>query len=163
MSRRARGASPLSEPASAKPLCSRTLLSSGLRRCSRPVSRKLCANTSAGSSMSAVSWSSSGAVGVEGVLDGGVEELLLALEVVVERAHPDVGGLGDLQDRDVDLAGRDEGLGGAHSAARVRALRRSRRFGARLPARSSRSPLLPVSDQIQVQQTVNVEEFVRNS
>jgi hypothetical protein len=55
-----------------------------------------------------------GAEGVEGVLDGGVEEFLLRLEVVVERAHPDVRGLGDLLDRDVRSPGRDEALGGAH-------------------------------------------------
>jgi hypothetical protein len=52
-----------------------------------------------------------GPVGVEGVLDRGLVELLLAGEVVVERSHPHVGGLGDLQDRDVFLPGRDEGLG----------------------------------------------------
>ncbi len=50
------------------------------------------------------------AVRIEHLGDGSLEQLLLALEVVVERAHPDVGGLGDLQDRDIDLARGDECL-----------------------------------------------------
>ena len=50
------------------------------------------------------------AVGVHHGLDGGLEELLLGLEVVVERAHAHVGGLGDLQDRHVRPALGDEGL-----------------------------------------------------
>jgi hypothetical protein len=33
--------------------------------------------------------------------------------VVVEGAQPHVGGLGDLQDRDVEVPGGDEALGGA--------------------------------------------------
>jgi hypothetical protein len=53
------------------------------------------------------------AKGFEGVLDGGVEEFFLRGEVIVEGPDPDVGGLRDLQDRDVDSSGRDEALGGA--------------------------------------------------
>ena len=45
MSRRARATSPVSEPSTAGPLLSRTRLSSGWARCSRPVSRKPCAKT----------------------------------------------------------------------------------------------------------------------
>ena len=49
-------------------------------------------------------------VGVEDLGDGGVEQLLLAVEVVVERTHPDVGGLGDLQHRHVEPALGDQRL-----------------------------------------------------
>ena len=49
-------------------------------------------------------------VGIEGLGDGGFEQPFLALEVVVERAHADVRGLGDLEYRDGDLALGDEGL-----------------------------------------------------
>ena len=85
-----------------------------------------------------------GAVGVEDVVDGGVEQLLLAVEVVVERAHSDVGGLGDLQDRDVGSPVGDEALGGPHecrAGARLAPLEAVRRL--RLAPWSSRSPLLP--------------------
>lgn len=41
------------------------------------------------------------------------EQLLLALEVVVEGTQPHVGGLGDLLDRDVEIPGGDEALGRA--------------------------------------------------
>ena len=50
------------------------------------------------------------AVPVQHVLDGGGEQLLLGLEVVVEGTHPYVRGLSDLEDRRVDSPGRDEGL-----------------------------------------------------
>ena len=50
------------------------------------------------------------AVRVEHVGDRGLEQLLLAVEVVVEGTHPDVGGLGDLQDRHVELALGDQPL-----------------------------------------------------
>jgi hypothetical protein len=43
-----------------------------------------------------------------------MEELLLALEVVVERAHSHVGGLSELEDGHVGPTGGEEGLGGAH-------------------------------------------------
>ena len=49
----------------------------------------------------------------EGVVHGGAEELLLAVEVVVERSQAHVRGLGDLQDRDVGRPGGEEGLGRA--------------------------------------------------
>src|SRR4029453_972513 len=39
-----------------------------------------------------------GAVLLEDLLDCGVEEFLLRLEVVVEGAEPDIGGVGDLLD-----------------------------------------------------------------
>ena len=51
-------------------------------------------------------------MGVEHVGDRGLEQLFLAVEVVVERAHPDVCGLGDLQDRHVELARGNERLRG---------------------------------------------------
>ena len=41
------------------------------------------------------------------------EQLLLAFEVVVERTQPDVSGLGDLKDRDIESPGGEEALGGA--------------------------------------------------
>jgi hypothetical protein len=52
-------------------------------------------------------------VSVEYVGDGRVEQLLLAVEVVVERTHPDGGGLGDLQDGHVDLSLGDQPLRGS--------------------------------------------------
>jgi hypothetical protein len=55
-----------------------------------------------------------GAVGVERLFDRGMEQLFLAVEVVVERAHSHVGGLGEFEDGDVGSAGGEEGLGGAH-------------------------------------------------
>ena len=94
------------------PLASRIWLSCGRLRNSRPVSRKLQANISAGSSIVRGQLVQQRAVCVEHLGDRGLEQLLLAVEVVVERAHPDVGGLGDLQDRDVDLACGDEALRG---------------------------------------------------
>ena len=51
-------------------------------------------------------------VAVHHCLDGSLEQLLLGLEVVVEGAHPDVSGLGDLQDRHVRPALGDERLRG---------------------------------------------------
>ena len=110
MSRRARGARPLSALSSRSTLLRRTRLSSGSRRWSRPVSRKLQANTSAGSSMSGGQVVEQLTVAVHHGLDGSLEQLLLGLEVVVEGAHPDVGGLGDLQDRHVRPAFGDERL-----------------------------------------------------
>ena len=92
------------------PLASRIWLSCGRRRNSRPVRRKLQANVSAGIVDRRREVVKQGAVGVEHLGDGGFEELLLALEVVVERAHPDVGRLSDLQHRHVDLARGDERL-----------------------------------------------------
>jgi hypothetical protein len=41
-----------------------------------------------------------------------LEQLLLAVEVVVEGTHADVGGLSDLQDRDVDPSLGDQPLRG---------------------------------------------------
>jgi hypothetical protein len=49
-------------------------------------------------------------VSVQHIGDRGLEQLLLAVEVVVERTHPDVGGLRDLQYRHVDLAFGDQPL-----------------------------------------------------
>ena len=49
---------------------------------------------------------------VEHIDDRGLEQLRLAVEVVVEGAHPDVGGLGDFQDRHVDPSLGDQPLGG---------------------------------------------------
>ena len=49
-------------------------------------------------------------VGVEDLGDGRVEQLLLAVEVVVERTHSDIGCLGDLQHRDVEPALGDQRL-----------------------------------------------------
>ena len=49
-------------------------------------------------------------VAVHHRLDGSLEQLLLGLEVVVEGAHPDVSGLGDLQDRHVRPALGDQRL-----------------------------------------------------
>ena len=112
MSRSARGARPRSDDSSAGPLASRISLSCGRRRNSRPVSRKLAAKVSAGSSIDCGEPVQQRAVGVEHVGDRGLEQLLLAVEVVVEGTHPDVGGLGDLQDRHVDLALGDEPLRG---------------------------------------------------
>jgi hypothetical protein len=51
-------------------------------------------------------------VGVQHVGDRGLEQLLLAVEVVIEGTHPDVGGPGDLQDRHVDLPFGDQPLRG---------------------------------------------------
>src|SRR6478672_2146701 len=48
---------------------------------------------------------------VKRVLDRSGEQLLLGLEVVVERAHPHVGSLSDLEDGNADPARRDERLG----------------------------------------------------
>ena len=81
MSRRAHGASPLSEPTRARPLCSNTLLNSCSRRCRRAASRKLWGN-SAGVVEADDELVEPGAERVEGVLDRGVEELVLALEVL---------------------------------------------------------------------------------
>ena len=55
-----------------------------------------------------------GSVAVERVLHRSLEELLPTVEVVVEGAHPHVRGLGELENRDVQLPGGDEGLGRAH-------------------------------------------------
>jgi hypothetical protein len=52
-----------------------------------------------------------GGVGVEGVFDGGAEQVLLGGEVVVEGPDSDVGGLGDLHDWDLRRPGGEEGLG----------------------------------------------------
>lgn len=41
-----------------------------------------------------------------------LEQLFFTVEVVIKRAHADVGGLGDLQHRRVRLAGDDEPLRG---------------------------------------------------
>ena len=49
-------------------------------------------------------------MGVERLPHCDGEELFLAVEVVVERAHPDVGGLGDVQHRHAEPAFSDESL-----------------------------------------------------
>ena len=51
-----------------------------------------------------------GVVRIEDVDNSRLEELLLAIEVVVERTHSHVGRLGDLQNRNVESARRDERL-----------------------------------------------------
>src|SRR5689334_19031877 len=50
---------------------------------------------------------------VEYLAHGGGEEFVLAVEVVVERTHSDVGGLGDVEHRHVEPARGDEALRGA--------------------------------------------------
>ncbi len=49
-------------------------------------------------------------MGVERLGDRSLEQLLFALEVVVEGTHSHIGRLGDLQDGHVDLVRRDEAL-----------------------------------------------------
>ena len=46
-------------------------------------------------------------VGIECLVDRGLEKLFLAVEMVVERAHADVRGLRDLKHRHVQLPRRD--------------------------------------------------------
>ena len=74
-----------------------------------------------------------GAVRVEDIAHSGLEQLFFALEVVVERPHPDVGGLSDLQNRNVELARRDHRLGSfdqCHPGPLLAALQPvDRRFG----------------------------------
>jgi len=86
------------------------------------------ANVSAGSSIDAVSRIEQRPCRVKHVADRGLEQLLLAVEVVVERTHADVGGLGDLEYRHVEFAFGDQPLAALTRAALVRCLRRSRRL-----------------------------------
>ena len=58
-----------------------------------------------------------GAEIVECVGQGGLEQLVLGREMVVEGPHAHIGGLGDLQDRHAQLALRDEALGRVHQGA----------------------------------------------
>ena len=93
------------------------------------------------------------AVCIEHLGDGGFEELLLAFEVVVERSHPDVGGLRDLQDRDVDLACGDEALRGLDQ----------RSAGALLAALEAVDGRLGLFGHVlTVAESVSFEDFVRN-
>ena len=92
---------------------------------------------------------------VEHLGDGGLEELLLAVEVVVERAHPDVGGLGDLQDRHVELACGDEALRGLDQRGAGALLAALEAVDGRLGT-ALRVTSLTVAD------IVSFEDFVRN-
>ena len=68
------------------------------------------------------------AIGVHYGLDGGLEQLRLGLEVVVEGARPDVSGLGDCRIGAFVLPSAMSVCAARMSAARVRALRRSSRL-----------------------------------
>ncbi len=94
-------------------------------------------------------------MGVEHLGDGGLEQLLLAVEVVVERPHPDVGGLRDLQDRHVDLARGDEALRGLDQ-------RRARALFAPLEAVDGRLVTASVTP-LTVAEILSFEDFVRTS
>jgi hypothetical protein len=52
------------------------------------------------------------AEGVEDFVERGLEQLFFAVEVVIERAHADIGGLGYLEHRNVEFADGDEALRG---------------------------------------------------
>ena len=107
-SRRARGASPRGAATRSKPMRWKILAIWGCVFGRRAVMRTAAANTSAGSTMPAVATSSDRAVLLEDLLDRGVEQVLLALEVVVEGAEPDVGRVGDLLDADLRRIARGE-------------------------------------------------------
>ena len=89
---------------------------------------------------------------VEHVGDSGFEEFFLAVEVVVERAHPDVGGLGDLQYRHVELALRDERLRGLNQRG-TRAL-----FA---PLKPVDRVVLLFAHGLTIAEIVSFEDFVR--
>jgi len=101
-------------------------------------------------------------VAVERLLDRGLEPLLLAVEVVVERAHPHVGRLGDLHDRHVGLTGGEQGLrradqrgAGALLAPLLTAAGGTAGLGHRLH--------LPLAIISTVPDYINSEEIIRNS
>ncbi len=70
-----------------------------------------------------------GAVSIESLLRRRSEQLLAALEMVVERSHPTSAALGDLDDRHFSFPSAISACAADTSAARVCSLRRSSRFG----------------------------------
>ena len=130
-------------------------LACGRCRNSRPVSRKLLANVSAGSVDRRGEPVQQRAVGVQHLGDGSLEQLLLALEVVVERTDADVGGLSD----------REHGHMARPPAARnVRAARTSAARTAHL-SRSKRVAAGPFGWVIRpmLAETINYDYFVSDS
>ena len=91
---------------------------------------------------------------VEHIGDGGLEQLLLALEVVVERPHADVGRLSDLQHRHVQLARGDEALRGLDQGC----------AGALLsPLEAVDRALVLVAHALTIADNISFEDFVRTS
>ena len=120
MSRSAQGARPLGLSRSSRPAPVMKRARSGWVQPSRPEMRKDVANTSAGLSRPAQAVDHL-APALQDLLRGGLEQFLLALEVVVEGPEADVGRFGDLLDAGAFAAalgdqpdrGVDQGLPGA--------------------------------------------------
>ncbi len=91
-------------------------------------------------------------MGIEHLGDGGVEQLLLALEVVVERPHPHIGRLGDLQNRHIDLARGDE---------RLRSLDQRGARTLLAPYQSVDGPLSWICHVLTVAEKLSFEDFLR--
>ena len=91
------------------------------------MSRKLRAKTLGGVVCVCAEPVEKGAVGIERLFDRGVEQLFLALEVVVERAHSHVGGLRELEDGSCSLRKPRNRTREWTPSASPRAIKRSRR------------------------------------
>lgn len=91
---------------------------------------------------------------IEDLVDRGLKQFVLAVEVVVERTHPNVGGLGDLEHRHVELSGRDEALSSTDE----------RPPGLHLaPFQAVSGRLIRVGHAARVAESINIEVFVRNA
>lgn len=91
---------------------------------------------------------------VEHLVDRRLEQLFLTVEVVVERTHPDVRGLGDLEHRHVEFAGRDKSPSGADEC----------RASAHLaPFQAVSGSWVGLGHEPMLAGNINLEHFVRNS
>ena len=125
------------------------------------MSRKLRAKTLGGVVCVCAEPVEKGAVCVERLFDSGVEQLFLALEVVVERAHSHVGDLGDLHDRRVGLPDGQQGLCPADQRG-ARLLLAPLLTAAGGTAGLGHCSHLPLAITRSVPDLINPEEIIRN-